>query len=167
MTLVSRRPTPKRLVMYAIALLALGGLWYAFRPEKLFTSTQVNEAPPQALQNEPTPIYTGRFVGEVHKTSGRATVLKRADGSRLLKLTDFSTTDAQQGHVLLLNGQDPNSKEFTLTNAKVIDLGSLIGTQGDQSYQIPSTADLQSYNTVSIYSESLHANFGTASLEEF
>src|SRR6202012_224336 len=112
MTSLSKRPTPKRLVTYAISLLVLGGFWYLFRPEKLFTSTHVNEAPPQALQNEPTPIYTGRFAGEDHKTTGRATVLRRADASRLLKLTDFTTPNAQQLHVLLLDGQDTNSKDF-------------------------------------------------------
>ena len=167
MTSLSKRPTPKRLVTYAISLLVLGGLWYAFRPEKLFTSTHVDEAPPQALQDQPTPIYTGRFVDEVHKTSGRATVLKRADGSRLLKLTDFSTPDSPQLHVLLFDGKNTNSKEFPLTKANVIDLGDLTGAHGDQSYQIPATADLHNYNSVSIYSEVLHANFATASLEEF
>ena len=45
MTSLSKRPTPKRLVTYAISLLVLRGLWYAFRPEKLFTSTHVDEAP--------------------------------------------------------------------------------------------------------------------------
>ena len=167
MTLVSKRLTPKRLVAYAIALLVLGGLWYIFRPEKLFTSTHVDEAPPQALQNEPTPIYTGRFAGEDHKTTGRATVLKRADGSRLLKLTDFTAPDAQQSHVLLLNEQDTKSKDFNLAKAKIIDLGDLIATQGDQTYQIPATVDLHSYKTITIYSEVLHASFGTASLEDF
>ena len=69
--------------------------------------------------------------------------------------------------MLLLDGQDTNSRDFTPAKAKIIDLGDLIGTQGDQTYQIPATADLHSYNTITIYSEVLHANFGTASLEDF
>jgi hypothetical protein len=168
MTSDSKHLTPKRIVTYAVVLLILIGLWYAFRPEKLFTSTHVNEAPPQVVQNEPTPIYTGRFVGEVHKTTGRATVLKQADGSRLLRLTNFSTSDGPQLHVLLLDGRDPNAtKNFSLTAIRNIDLGDLKGTQGDQTYQIPAAADLQTYNTVTIYCEHFRANFGSASLEEF
>jgi hypothetical protein len=164
----TKQLTPKRVVLYVVGLVVLVGLWYAFRPEKLFTSTRVNEAPPQQLQNAPTPIYTGRFVGEVHKTSGRATVLKQTDGSRLLKFTDFSTSDEPQLHVLLVDGKNPNAiKDFSLTSVKNIDLGDLKGTQGDQIYQIPATADLQTYNTVAIYGEHSHTNFGSASLEEF
>jgi Electron transfer DM13 len=168
MTPETKHLTTKRIVMYGIALLVVVGLWYAFRPEKLFTTTHVNEAPPQQVQDAPTPIYTGRFVGEVHKTSGRATVLKQTDGSRLLRLSDFSTSNGPQLHVLLLDGRDPNAtKDFSLTAVKNIDLGDLKGTQGDQSYQIPATADLKVYNTVTIYCEHFHANFGSASLEEF
>jgi Electron transfer DM13 len=69
---------------------------------------------------------------------------------------------------LLLDGRDPNAtKDFSLTAVKNIDLGDLKGTQGDQSYQIPATAALKVYNTVTIYCEHFHANFGSASLEEF
>jgi hypothetical protein len=144
------------------------GLWYAFRPEKLFTTTHVNEAPPQQVENAPFPIYTGRFVGDVHKTSGRASVLKQIDGTRLLRLTDFSTSNGPQLHVLLVDGHDSNAtKDFSLTAIKNIDLGDLKGTQGDQSYQIPAAADLQTYNTVTIYCEHFHANFGFALLEDF
>jgi hypothetical protein len=157
-----------RIISYVIALLVIAGLWYAFRPEKLFTSTHVNEPPPPQSQGASTPIYTGRFVGEVHKTSGRATVLKQADGSKSLRLTDFSTSNGPQLHVLLVDGRDPHAtKDFSLTAIKNIDLGDLKGTQGDQTYQIPATVDLQTYNTVTIYCEHFHANFGSALLEEF
>jgi hypothetical protein len=94
--------------------------------------------------------------------------LKQTDGSRLLRLSDFSTSNGPQLHVLLVDGRDPNAtKDFSLTAVKNIDLGDLKGTQGDQSYQIPATADLKIYNTVTIYCEHFHANFGSASLEEF
>jgi hypothetical protein len=163
-----KRLSPKRIIAYTVALMVLLGLWYAFRPEKLFTSTHVNEPPPQQSQDAPTPISTGRFVGEVHKTTGRATISKQLNGNRLLRLTDFSTSNGPQLHVLLVDGRDPNAtKDFSLTAIKNIDLGDLKGTQGDQTYQIPATADLQTYNIVTIYCEHFHANFGSASLEEF
>src|ERR1700733_12530465 len=164
----SKRLTPKRVAVYVVGLFVLVGLWYAFRPEKLFTSTHVNEAPPQALQGEATPIYTGRFAGEMHKTNGRVTILKQTDGSRSLKLTDFSTSNGPELHVLLVDGRNPDiTKDFSLTEVKNIDLGDLTEPKGEQNFRIPQTANLQTYNAVAIYSEQLHTNLGIAPLEEF
>jgi hypothetical protein len=160
--------TPKRVILGVVAVLVVVGLWYAFRPEKLFINKQVNETAPTQTQGAETPIFTGRFVGEAHKTSGRASVYKQADGSRLLRLTDFTTSNGPQLHVLLVDGTNPDaSKDFSLTVVKNVDLGGLKGNQGDQSYQVPADADLQKFNTVTIYCERFHANFGSAALQEF
>jgi hypothetical protein len=160
--------TPKRVIGGIIAVLVLIGLWSAFQPEKLFINKQVNEAAPAQTQGALTPIYTGRFIGEAHRTSGRATIYKHPDGTRLLKLTDFSTSNGPQLHVLLVDGHNPEaSKDFRLTAVKNIDLGDLKGNQGDQSYQLPAEAELQKFNTVTIYCERFHANFGSAALQDF
>jgi Electron transfer DM13 len=164
----SSATTRKRVIWGIVAVVVLFGLWYAFRPEKLFVNQKVNEAAPAQAQGAATPIFTGRFVGEVHKTSGRATIFKQADGTRLLRLTDFSTSNGPQLHVLLVDGQNPDaSKDFSLTAVKNIDLGDLKGNQGDQSYQFPGDVDLQKFNTVTIYCERFHANFGSATLQDF
>ena len=107
-------------------------------------------------------------MGEVHKTSGRASAYRQADGSRILRLTDFSTSNGPAVHVLLIDGKstDP-SKDFALAAVKNVDLGDLKGNQGDQDYTIPKDVDLKTFGTVSIYCERFHANFGTAKLEEF
>ena len=158
----------KRAIWGVVVVIVLIGLWYAFRPEKLFINKQVNEPAPAQTQDASTPIYTGRFVGEAHKTSGRATILKKADGTRLLRLTNFSTSNGPQLHVLLVDGQNPeSSKDFSLTAVKNVDLGNLKGNQGDQTYQLSGDVDLQKFNTVTIYCERFHANFGSAALQEF
>jgi hypothetical protein len=158
----------KRAIWGVVVIIVLIGLWYAFRPEKLFINKQVNEAAPVQTQNASTPIYTGRFVGEAHKTSGRATIFKQADGTRLLRLTDFSTSNGPQLHVLLVDGQNPaSSKDFSLTAVKNVDLGDLKGNQGDQSYPFAGDVNLEVFNTVTIYCERFHANFGSATLQEF
>jgi hypothetical protein len=160
--------TRKRAIWGVVAIIVIFGLWYAFRPEKLFINKQVNEAAPAQSQGAATPIYTGRFVGEAHKTSGRATIFKQADGTRSLRLTDFSTSNGPQLHVLLVDGQNPDSsKDFSLTAVKNVDLGGLKGNQGDQSYSFPGDVDLQKFNTVTIYCERFRANFGSAALQEF
>jgi hypothetical protein len=164
----SSATTRKRAIWGVVVIIVLTGLWYAFRPEKLFINKQVNEAAPVQTQDASTPIYTGRFVGEAHKTSGRATIFKQADGSRLLRLTDFSTSNGPQLHVLLVDGKNPASaKDFSLTAIKNIDLGDLKGNQGDQSYQFPGDVNLQEFDAVTIYCERFHANFGSAVLQEF
>jgi hypothetical protein len=147
---------------------SFSGLWFAFRPEKLFLNKKVNEAPPAQTAGQLTPLLTGRFVGQVHKTSGRASVYQQADGSRVLRLSDFSTSNGPAVHVLLIDGTstDP-SKDFALAAVKNVDLGDLKGNQGDQDYTIPEDLDLKTFGTVSIYCERFHANFGTAKLEEF
>lgn len=160
--------TPKRIVTGIAAAIVLTGLWYAFRPEKLFINKQINEAAPAAAQGALTPIFTGRFVGEVHKTVGRATIYKQVDGTRLLRLTDFSTSNGPQLHILLVDGKNPASgKDFSLSAVRNLDLGELKGNIGDQSYAVPDSADLATLNTVTIYCERFHANFGAAALQDF
>jgi hypothetical protein len=168
MTVSSRTLTPNRIAFGVVGILVLVGLWYAFRPEKLFINKKVNEAPPAQVEDQLAPLFTGRFQGEVHKTSGRATVYQQADGARVLRLTDFSTSNGPALHVLLIDGNNPDAaKDFTLAAVKNIDLGDLKGNQGSQDYRIPAGADLQQLNTISIYCMRFHANFGTASLQAF
>jgi hypothetical protein len=164
----SKRVPAKRIALMVLGLLVLGGLWFAFRPEKLFTNKKVNEAPPAQVSGELTPLLTGRFVSVAHPTTGRATVYQREDGTRELQLTDFSTSSGPAVHVLLIDGQDPGAaKNFTLDTLKNADLGELKGTQGDREFRISGEVELRKLNTVSIYCEGYHVNFGTAKLEDF
>lgn len=168
MTSSSTSAPPRRIVLSILGLLVLAGLWLAFRPEKLFINKTVNEAPLAQAEGQLTPLRTGRFVGEVHKTSGRATVYQQADGRRILRLTDFSTSNGPAVHVLLIDGTSTNpSKDFDLAAAANVDLGDLRGNRGDQDYIVPKHVDLKTFGTVSIYCERFHANFGTAKLDEF
>ena len=160
--------TPKRIVLAALGLLVLAGLWLAFRPEKLFINRTVNEPPPSQAAASSKPLLAGQFVGEVHKTAGRATIYQQADGSRVLRLTDFSTSNGPAVHVLLIDGRstDPG-KDFSLAAVKNVDLGNLKGNLGDQDYRVPGEVNLDHMNTVAIYCERFHANFGTAMLQGF
>lgn len=158
----------KRVLLLAFALVVLFGLWYAFRPEKLFINKRVDEAAPTLSKGQPTPLFTGRFQGELHKTTGRATVYQRPDGTRYLQLTDFSTSNGPALHVLLVNSKDIGAnKDFAPTGKSSIDLGELKNTQGDQDYTVGSAVDLSQFNTAAIYSAGSHSNFGMAKLESF
>ena len=151
-----RLPTPnttptlakKRIASLTIVLVVLLGLWYAFRPEKLFVNKRVNEAAPAAAAKL-TPLFTGQFTGAAHQTSGRATIYQQPDGSRILALTNFSTSNGPAVHVIL---SDKNSLgtdkaiipgDSTNRDPRITDLGELKGNQGDQNYPVPKDLDMK------------------------
>jgi hypothetical protein len=156
----------KRIVLVPCALVILFGLWYAFRPEKLFINKKVDEAAPSASIGQPEALFTGRFGGQPHKTMGRATIFRKADGSRYLHLSNFSTSDGPVLHVLLVNGTGIEAdKDFELEGRKSIDLGELKTTKGEQDYALTPAVDPIQFDTAAIYSIVSHSNFGSARLE--
>ena len=158
----------RKWVLVAVGLLALIGAWWAFRPEKLWINKRVNEPAPFASSTEPQPLYTGRLEGNAHQTSGRATIYKTTDGKQYLRLTDFSTSNGPDVHVLLAQSDDENLKqEIVKGQLDSVELGLLKGNQGDQNYDLPASVDLQKYNAAIIYCERFHAVFGVAKLEQF
>jgi len=157
----------RRTVWSALALIVLVGLWYAFRPEKLFVNKRVAEPPPAAL-GQLTPLYTGSFHSEARGTSGRATVYQEPNGTRVLTLSNFSTSNGPVLQVILLDGSSvANGQDLSADTTMHRDLGELKESQGEQSYTVPTDVDFRRYNTVAIYSAGLHAVVGTAKLEAF
>jgi hypothetical protein len=59
-------------------------------------------------------LYTGMLEGKVRQTSGRATIYKTADGKEYLRLTDFSTLNAADVHILLVHSDDESLKPGVL-----------------------------------------------------
>jgi len=142
--------------------------WWAFRPEKLFINEKVNEAAPFTVGSEAQPVYTGKLEGKIHQTSGRATIYKSADGKHYLRLTDFTTSNGPDVHVVLVRAEDKAlEQEIVKGDLDHVELGSLKGNQGDQNYDLPAAVDLNQYQAVAIYCERFHAIFGVARLEQF
>ena len=156
-----------KLVLSFIAIVLLTGAWWAFRPEKLFINQKVSESGPFSASGEPQPIYTGELRGKAHATAGRATIYQAKDGKRFLRLSDFSTSNGPDVHVLLLNGAADADKEVLFGDTDKVELGKLKGNLGDQNYDLPSTTDLNQYQTVAIYCERFHVVFGSSKLEKF
>ena len=158
----------RKWVLAAVGLAVLIGGWWTFRPEKLWINQKVNEPAPFASSTDPQPLYTGRLEGKAHETSGRATIYKTADGKEYLRLTDFSTSNGPDVHVLLSRSDDENLKqEIVKGQLNGVELGPLKGNQGDQNYDLPASVDLQKYDAAVIYCERFHAVFGVARLEQF
>lgn len=155
-------------ILGLVGIPILAGAWWAFRPEKLFINEKVNEAAPAALSTEPEALYTGKLEGKIHQTSGRATIYKTAEGKQYLRLTDFTTSNGPDVHVLLARAEDKAlSQEIVKGTLDSVEVGTLKGNQGDQNYDLPVTADLNQYQAVVIYCERFHAIFGVAKLEKF
>ena len=157
-----------KLILSFAGMAVLVGAWRAFRPEKLFINQKVNEAAPFAADSEPQPVYTGKLEGKIHPTSGRATIYKSADGRQYLRLSDFTTSNGPDVHVLLVRADDQAlNQEIVKDGLDSVELGTLKGNQGDQNYDLPAAADLNKYQAVAIYCERFHAIFGIARLEKF
>jgi hypothetical protein len=163
----AHKPSERRVVWWGLTILVLLGLWYAFRPEKLFVNKKVDEATPAALARL-TPLYTGSFHSDAHETTGRATVYQQPNGSRALTLSNFSTSNGPALHVILLDGSNvAHGQGLTLGSTNDRDLGELKAIQGEQNYPLPADVDLNRFDTVVIYSTAQHAIFGTARLDAF
>ena len=157
-----------RWILIVIGVPVIAGAWWAFRPEKLFINQKVNEAAPATLSSEPEALYTGKLEGKVHQTSGRATIYKTADGKEYLRLSDFTTSNGPDVHVLLVRAEGKAlESELVKGDLDSVELGVLKGNQGDQNYDLPKAADLNKYQAVVIYCERFHAIFGVAKLEKF
>src|SRR5919106_4462071 len=106
-----------RLKVTLVALIiAGGGAWYAFRPERLFINQQVNEQFPTASASTSSQLATGEFHSGAHETKGMAAVFQLADGKKTLRLTNFATSNGPDVHVYLVATQDAKDND-TVTKA--------------------------------------------------
>lgn len=169
-------------VVVAAAALAL------FEPWKLFVDQRVNEALPAATASapaataaatatpggaataagaaSPTVLATGKFVSQEHETTGTATILRLADGQRILRLTGFETSNGPDLQVWLTDQpvQADNEGWFLFDDGRYTSLGGLKGNIGDQNYPIPADVDLADYRSVSIWCDRFSVSFGAAEL---
>ena len=153
-----------RIILPVIAIVLLVA-WYAFRPERLFVNQRVHEELPTAqAANSPAKLLaSGKFHSVAHATSGTAAVYQLADGTRVLRFTDFKTSNGPDVHVYLVAADDASDSE-SVTKAGFVDLGSIKGNIGDQNYVLGADVDLSKYRAVSVWCKRFSVNFGTAPL---
>jgi hypothetical protein len=155
------------LIAALVAAPILAAVWYLFRPELLFVNREVHEASPDVAQTvaqdaRPKVLAAGMFHSVAHTTKGTATVHETADG-RVLRLTDFATSNGPAVHVYLIAAPDADDAE-TVKKAEPIDLGEMKGNRGDQNYELPAGTDLAKYRAVTIWCARFDVNFATAPL---
>ena len=106
----------KKKIWIGTGLVVVAVAWYAFRPELLFVNKSVSEDFPASTvaANSPNSMITarqlaaGQFKGYAHETSGQAGIYE-VNGKRVLRLTDFKTSNGPDVHVYLVAA--PNSMD--------------------------------------------------------
>jgi len=85
------------------------------------------------------------------------------DGTLVLRLTNFSTSNGPDVHVYMVAAEDAKDVA-TVQQAGFIDLGVLKGNIGDQNYKLRGDLDLAKYRAASIWCKRFSVNFGAAAL---
>jgi hypothetical protein len=117
-----------------------------------------------AANASPTMLSQGNFHGVAHETKGMAALFQLPDGKRVLRFTEFETSNGPDVQVYLVAAADASDNE-TVTKAGFIHLGALKGTDGDQNYEVPADVDLKTYQAVTIWCRRFGVNFATAPLK--
>jgi hypothetical protein len=147
-----------------IAAVAVFLAWYAFRPERLVVNRRVDEGMPAAQgSSSPQRLASGQFYSVLHPTAGTATIYRMGDGSRLLRFTNFKTSNGPDVHVYMVAADDAKDSA-SVVRAGFIDLGTIKGNIGDQNYILGPEVDLSKYRAVSVWCKRFSVNFGAAPL---
>ncbi|SER45492.1 Electron transfer DM13 [Actinokineospora terrae] len=164
----------------AVTVAVAVGLWL-FQPWRLVTRSSVDEAlpftTPAAVSttaavasttavpvNPPGPkvLAEGTFVSQEHPTRGTARILEQ-DGTRVLRLENFSTSDGPDVHVWL--SATPAAADWhAYDDIRYVPLGDLKATDGNQNYPIPADADLTDIRSTVIWCDRFNVAFGSAPL---
>lgn len=109
------------------------------------TIRQMQQLQPQSDATTARSIMSGSFIGaddRFHNAEGIARVIPLGDGSTILRLENFKSTNGPNVHLYLAT--DKHASNF-------IDLGRLRANNGNQNYNIPHGTDLAKYNMVLIW----------------
>ena len=175
-----------------VALLAVA--LAVFQPWLLFVTTTVDEALPTSVPSAvvtssataatsqsasksptatPSPTATaplvlaqGSFISHEHQTTGTATIIELADGSRILRLENLDTSTGPQVEVWLSDQPVIEGRDgwFVFKDGKHVNLGDIKANQGNQNYRIPDSVNLDDYSAVSLWCARFFVSFGAAEL---
>jgi hypothetical protein len=155
--------TGKKLTAGLVTAVVLTGAWAAFRPERLFINSTVNESFPTLVgQNAPSLLSQGSFTSLGHHTEGTASIYKQGNGYTL-RLANFSTSNGPDVRVYLTTGAGTDNA--AIKSGKFLDLGVIKGNIGDQNYMLPASFNPADYRGVSIWCKRFGVNFAGASLD--
>ena len=130
---------------------------------KNFATAPLVDVNAMAAIRQPVALSAGMFHSVSHDTKGTATIYEIAGGKKILRFTDFETSNGPDVQVYLVAAPDAKDDE-TVTTSGFYHLAALKGNKGDQNYEIPATVDCSKYRSVTIWCRRFSKNFGTAPL---
>jgi hypothetical protein len=131
-------------------------------------TTQAVEVQPQPTVETPASnadqiLTQGSFYNLAHLSSGEALIYQLADGTRFLRLQNFSVDNGPDLYVYLVPIDPvPNASGSDIPG--YYSLGRLKGNIGDQNYEIPADLDLSQYKSVVIWCQAFAVPFAAAPL---
>ena len=150
-------------IIVVVAAAACTAAWYGFRPERLVVNRTVNEQMPAEFATGTQTLATGEFHTALHPTQGDASIYRDPSGSRILRFTNFKTSNGPDVHIYVVASDNPNDNA-SVEHADYIDLGIMKGNVGDQNYVLASSVDLAKYRSVVVWCRRFNFNFGYAPL---
>ena len=152
-----------RHILFALVAVVLVAVGYAFRPDRLLINRTVNDSLPADFATGTQTLAAGIFHTVLHPTEGDASIYRSPDGTRILRLTDFKTTNGPDVHIYMVATDNPNDNA-SVRHAAFVDLGVMKGNVGDQNYTLGANVDLSKYHSVVVWCKRFSFNFGYAPL---
>lgn len=174
-----------KIATLALATVAVLAVLSWFQPWRLFTQSAISEpaptAPlqsdsksdsgqkahePEAAELTPLELARGEFISHEHETTGVVRIIELEDGTRVLRLEGFATSDGPDLEVWLSDAPVVAGFDgwFLADDGEYLSLGKLKATQGDQNYEIPEGVDLSRFSSMSIWCVRFAVSFGAAEL---
>ena len=119
-----------------------------------------------ASAETPEAVASGQFrdADRFHRGSGSATIYRLPDGGGVLRLENFSVTNGPDLRVILAPSANPDGRANVLADGHA-HLGKLKGNRGDQNYDLPPDADLDSFGSAVIYCMPFNVVFSVATFQ--
>ncbi|HRN50079.1 MAG TPA: DM13 domain-containing protein [Anaerolineales bacterium] len=178
------KKTEVRLAVLGFALVGSTLFWYLISP--LFTSHEaytffptlgvMASSTPRPATATPLPTLTpearqpaglvavGDFVDVSYSGAGTVEVHALSSGAHMLSFEGFSVEPGPELHVLLSTAEAAD----TITEQDVqdsLDLGLLLATEGEQSYELPAGMELGEYTLILIWCEPQQTPYIAAMLQ--
>lgn len=120
--------------------------------------------PTQKPKPQTVELATGEFEDAEYVTTGSAKIVRLADGSRFLRIENFSTSQAPVIQVAFSNA--PSGGEWgSYDDVRFASIGTLKALSGNQNYEIPEGLDLQGFKSVVIWCDKYDVALGTAPVQ--
>ncbi|MCA1833429.1 MAG: DM13 domain-containing protein [Actinomycetota bacterium] len=171
MTTVTSFIRRHRLASGVTGLLGIGLAVFVFvwfQPQKLVINKTVNEAAPKPATSTQTVgskaglVASGSFRSLEHRTTGKASLLRLADDSFIVRFDDLDTSNGPKLRVYL--SELPPNLGWRDYGKRFLDLGALKGNRGDQNYTVRRGVDVSKFHSVVIWCERFTVGFGVAPL---